>query len=306
MAHNHSHTIPRNEYRKKTVRKAVLLAFAINALLMALKLIFGVTGHSDALVADGFHSLYDFASGLIILIFISKACKEPDDGHPYGHGKIETIISLGIGVLLLIVAFGIASAGISSVIDAISGKDLERPDAYTIIVALAAILAKEFLFRYNTAVGKKANSAALLANAWHERGDAISSIATLTGVCAAYFLGEKWRILDPVASLFIAVIIAVAAWRIVAPAIAALLDSSLPSETIKTIRERISAINGVNRIVSLKSRMNGPVPVLDIVIAVDPDSSAKKIHAIVRQIKETIDIISEETPIVTVETLPEN
>lgn len=302
MGHHHSHILPRSEYRIKAVKKAVWVTFAVNALLMGLKLIFGYTGHSDALVADGFHSLYDFASGLIILFFIPLAAKEPDAHHPYGHGKVETMVSLGIGLLLLAVAAGIAVEGVDAVTEALAGKELERPDVLTIIVTVVAILSKELLFRYSSAMGRKANSSALIANAWHERGDAISSIATLIGVSAAYFLGEKWRILDPVASLFIAVIIGLAAWRIVRPAVSDLLETSLPEDTVKLLFERIASVRGVRKVISIRSRKNGTVPVIDISISVDPENKVADTEIIVREIKEVVAATVEETPIISVET----
>ena len=216
-----------------TIRRVTLVGFWVNAVLMVLKIIFGIIGHSDALVADGVHSLSDFATDAIVLVFVGIAYKSADSSHPYGHGKFETFASLLIAVVLLGVAAGIGIAGAGSIMSSMRGATLPRPDIFTIIVALASIGSKEYLYRYTIHAGKRINSSSLIANAWHHRSDAISSIATLIGVSAAYFLGSQWRILDPVASIIIAVFIAVSAIQIALPSVNELLERSLPPDQVR-------------------------------------------------------------------------
>lgn len=267
------------------IRHVTWVGFWVNAVLMVLKLFFGYYGHSDALVADGFHSFSDFGTDFIVLIFVGIAYKRADSSHPYGHGKFETLASLIIGVILFIVALGIAFGGVDTLIVYFKGAELPRPDLFTIIVALVSILAKEWLFRYTYAKGKKIDSSALKANAWHHRSDAISSIATLIGVSGAYFLGAKFRILDPVASMFIGVFIAISAWQIAKPAIDELLEKSLPEDEVEDIHKTIAGVPGVLGLHKLKTRRSGHSKVIDVDIKVDPDITVTQGHDIATHVE---------------------
>lgn len=262
------------------IRKVTLVGFWINAALVALKLFFGYWGHSDALVADGYHSVSDFVTDFIVLFFVGFAYKKADNDHPYGHGKYETAASVLIGIILFIIALFIGAQGIISIINTIGGKILPRPDAWTILVALVSILLKEFCFRYTIKTGRKIDSSALIANAWHHRSDAYSSIATLIGVSVSYFLGEHWRILDPIASVIIAVFIAISAIEIAKPSIKELLEESLPENQIKEIRSIIKNVSGVKRVHNLRSRRNGHSYIIDVNIHVDPDITVRAAHEI--------------------------
>lgn len=202
-----------------TIRHVTMVGFWINAVLVVLKLFFGYWGHSDALVADGYHSLSDFITDFMVLFFVGIAYKKADKEHPYGHGKFETAASVLIAGVLVAVAFGIGYGGINTIIGSFNGKEIPRPDIWTIVVAVVSILAKEFCYRYTIGVGRGLNSSAVIANALHHRSDAISSIATLIGVTLSYTLGEHWRILDPIASVIIAVFILISAIKIAMPSI---------------------------------------------------------------------------------------
>lgn len=255
---------------------------------MVLKVFFGIVGHSDALVADGVHSLSDFATDVIVLVFVGIAYRSADPGHPYGHGKFETFASLLIALVLLGVAIGIGVSGVNTILASIGGEILPRPDIYTIIVALVSIGAKELLYRYTIFTGRRINSSSLIANAWHHRSDAISSVATLIGVSAAYFLGEHWRILDPIASILIAVFIAISAIRIALPSVNELLERSLPAEIVKKAGETIISVAGVRDYHRLRTRRNGHSMIIDTHIKVDPDINVAEGHRIATDVEKSL------------------
>ena len=264
----------------RVIRRVTWVGFWVNVVLMTLKLFFGYWGHSDALVADGYHSMSDFATDFIVLIFVGIAYKKADEEHPYGHGKFETMASVLIGLILMIVAIALAYGGIESLIKALKGEILPKPDIWTLIIAFVSIVSKEWLFRYTRKEGCRIDSSALKANAWHHRSDAISSVATLVGVAAAIFLGEKWRILDPIASVLIALFIAYSAVEICRPAVEELLEVSLPENQLEQVKAIIRETPGVRSWHRLRTRRNGHSFVLDTHIKVDPDITVREGHAI--------------------------
>ncbi|MDE5725467.1 MAG: cation diffusion facilitator family transporter [Duncaniella sp.] len=282
-----THTTPgRNEV--DTIRRVTWVGFWVNAILMVLKIAIGFYGHSDALVADGVHSLSDFATDLIVLLFVSIAYKSADSGHPYGHGKFETFAALIIGVILLGVAIGIGNSGLRSVIASAHGEMPPRPDLWTLAVAVISILAKELLFRYTIRASRTVGSQSLRANAYHHRSDAVSSIATLAGISAAYFLGDSWRILDPIASMLIAVFIAVSAIQICLPAINELLEKSLSPSRIDKVESIIEGVAGVKAFHRLRTRRNGHSVIIDVHIKVDPDITVSAGHDIASAVEKAL------------------
>lgn len=282
-----THTTPgRNEV--DTIRRVTWVGFWVNAILMVLKIAIGFYGHSDALVADGVHSLSDFATDLIVLLFVSIAYKSADSGHPYGHGKFETFAALIIGVILLGVAIGIGNSGLRSVIASAHGEMPPRPDLWTLAVAVISILAKELLFRYTIRASRTIGSQSLRANAYHHRSDAVSSIATLAGISAAYFLGDSWRILDPIASMLIAVFIAVSAIQICLPAINELLEKSLSPSRIDKVESIIEGVAGVKAFHRLRTRRNGHSVIIDVHIKVDPDITVSAGHDIASAVEKVL------------------
>lgn len=272
----------------RTIRRVTWVGFWVNAALMMLKVAIGLYGHSDALVADGIHSLSDFATDLIVLVFVGIAYKGADAGHPYGHGKFETFASLLIGVVLLGVAVGLGVGGVKAIASALDGETLPRPDVWTIVVAVAAIASKEWLYRYTVNAGRRVDSSALVANAAHHRSDAVSSVATLVGVSAAYFLGEQWRILDPIAAILIAVFIAISAVQIAAPSINELLERSLPSDEVGKVEQVIATTPGVRGCHRLRTRRNGHSYIFDMHILVDPDITVTQGHNIATEVEERL------------------
>lgn len=270
------------------IRHVTLVGFWINAVLVVIKLFFGYWGHSDALVADGYHSMSDFLTDFMVLFFVGIAYKKADKDHPYGHGKYETIISVAISFILMLVALGIGYQGVMSIFRVINGEILPRPDVWTIIVAAISILAKEYCYRYTVKVGNSLNSSSLIANAWHHRSDAISSIATLIGVTLSFALGAKWRILDPIASVLIGVFILISAVKLAKPSINELLEISMPENKLERIRAIIKSVPGVLRVHNLRSRYNGHSIIIDVNIHVDPDISVRSGHQIATRVENKL------------------
>ncbi|WP_304383630.1 cation diffusion facilitator family transporter [Muribaculum intestinale] len=268
------------------IRKVTMVGFWINAALVIIKLFFGYWGNSDALVADGYHSLSDFITDFMVLYFVGVAYKKADSSHPYGHGKYETIGSFFIAIVLMLVAVGIGWGGITSIIGALNGHEIPRPDVWTIVVAGVSIAAKEFCYRYTMVYARKIGSSALKANAWHHRTDAISSVATIIGVSLAYALGDSWRIMDPIASIVIAVFIGISAIQIAKPSIGELLEVSLPIAQINNINNIIRSVNGVRRVHNLRARRNGHAIIVDVNVHVDPDITIREGHAIATDVEE--------------------
>lgn len=270
------------------IRKVTWIGFWVNAALTALKLLFGIYGRSDALVADGVHSMSDFATDLIVLAFVGIAYKSADSEHPYGHGKFETFASLLIALILLGAGMTLGIGGMVSAMNAMAGEILPRPDVWTIIIAALSIATKEILYRYTIAAGRKAGSSALTANALHHRSDAVSSIATLAGVTAAFALGEHWRILDPIAAIIISVFIVISAIQIALPSVNELLERSLPQSQINEIEKTISSVDGVKSFHRLRTRRNGHSYIFDVHIKVDPLITVTEGHNIATAVEESL------------------
>ena len=270
------------------LRHVTLVGFWINAALVVLKLFFGYWGHSDALVADGYHSLSDFLTDFMVLYFVGVSFRKADKDHPYGHGKFETVGSLLISVVLILVALGIGVAAIETIMNAFKGKEIPRPDVWTIVIAAVSIVSKEYCYRYTMRYARRYDSPSLKANAWHHRTDAISSIATLIGVSLSYALGDNWRILDPITSIIIAVFIGISAVSIARPSLSELLEASLPQAELEKIRKIIRSVPGVKRVHNLRARQNGRSIIVDVNIHVDPDITIRQGHAIAEDAEQCL------------------
>lgn len=277
---------PKNE--AATIRKVAVVCCIVNAILMIGKFVFGYFGHSEALIADGFHSVYDVSTALIVFIFIDFAYRKADSDYTYGYGKFETFITFIMSMFLLAAAAMLTFEAVERIIENLKGEILPRPDLSTIFVAVIAIISKETLFRYTIKAGKRTGSSALVANAWHQRSDAMASVATLAGVTISYFCGEKWRIVDPIASLIIVVIIIIAAIHILKPAYSELMEKRLDDTTLDKARKAISSVPGVGSIVSLKSRKNGHTMIFDVTISLPSGTTIDKSHEITETIKDNL------------------
>ena len=231
--------------RKSEIRRITLWGAVVNLLLTAGKLVAGALGHSAAMVADGVHSLSDLISDVVVLAFTHISAKGKDRDHSFGHGKFETLATLIISIILVIVGGKLMSEGIRSIIDIINGTVLPRPGIIALAAAAVSIAAKEILYHVTLKTGKRVQSPVVIANAWHHRSDALSSIGSLLGIGGAIILGSKWTILDPIVSCAISIAIIIVAFRMAMPSIAELLEASLPEEIEKQITATASAVEGV-------------------------------------------------------------
>lgn len=270
------------------IRRAVTIGCAVNLFLLLLKLSFGYWGHSEALVADGFHSFGDVGTDIVMLTFVGLSFRIPSKRYNYGYGKFETFASLIISGILLFIAIMLVMEALDSIKEYAAGATLERPDIWTLIAILFAIVCKEFLYRFYRHVGKSTRCNALISSAWHHRSDAFSSIATVIGVSFAFFLGENWRILDPCASLVIVIFIIIPAIRLFLPAFQELMEKSIPTEDRENAARLISEIPDVKNLEYLKSRKSGPYLIFDIGIKLDPKMTIEEGSVISSEIEHKL------------------
>lgn len=270
------------------IRRAVTIGCAVNLFLLILKLSFGYWGHSEALVADGFHSLGDVGTDIVMLTFVGLSFRLPSKSYNYGYGKFETFASLIISGILLFISVMLVKEATESIEAYMAGEVLDRPDIWTLIAILFAMVCKEFLFRFYRHVGKSTRCNALISSAWHHRSDALSSIATVIGVSFAFFLGEKWRILDPCASLVIVIFIIIPACRLFIPAFQELMEKSLPANQRDKAEAAVKSIPDVKGVESLKARKSGPFLIFDISIHLDPNMTIEKGNQISAEIERKL------------------
>lgn len=216
--------------REKQILKVTLAGGAVNVLLLAFKFVAGILGHSAAMLADAIHSLSDFITDLIVLVFVHISGKPQDKSHDYGHGKYETLALTLIGFALLIVAIGIFHNGALRIAAWWQGEHIEAPGMLALWAALVSILLKELTYRYTILEAKQLDSPALEANAWHHRSDALSSIGTAIGIGGAVLLGKRWTVLDPIASVIVGAFIVKVAVELILRGMRDLLEHSLPDD----------------------------------------------------------------------------
>ena len=274
--------------RKKEIRDITLWGAVVNLLLTAGKLCAGIFGRSGAMVADGIHSLSDLLSDAVVLIFTHISSKGKDRDHSFGHGKFETLATLIVSIILLAVGIGILRSGVRDIVDVLTGSEIPVPGSIALIAAAVSIAAKEILYHATVKVGKRVESTVVIANAWHHRSDALSSIGALVGIGGAMLLGDKWVILDPIASCCISVAVMAVALRMATPSLAELLETSLPEEIEQEIIATASAVKGVNDVHELKTRRNGVSFIIDAHIVVNPDISIVEAHDIATDVEEAL------------------
>ena len=274
--------------RKQQINRVTLWGAAVNLLLTACKIAAGIFGRSAAMIADGVHSLSDLLSDAVVLIFTHVSSKDKDRKHRFGHGKFETLATVIISLILIVVGAKLMSNGIKSIHACIDGEVLPRPGFIALAAAVVSIVSKEILYQWTAAVGRKTGSTAVMANAWHHRSDALSSIGALLGIGGAIILGDKWTILDPITSCVISVAIIVVAVKMALPSLAELLETSLPEEIEKEIMDIASSVPGVNDIHELKTRRNGMSFIIDAHVVVDPDMTVVEAHDIATNVEEAL------------------
>lgn len=274
--------------REKKIYIVTAIGSAVNIFLVVFKFIAGFLGRSSAMVADAIHSLSDLLTDFIIIIFVRKASKPIDHTHEYGHGKFETLASLIIGVILFLVGLGILISGIEDCIKFFQGEPGQKPRWIALIAAILSIALKEGAFRYTKREGNKINSPVLIANAWHHRSDAYSSIATLIGVAGSMFLGEKGLILDPLAAILVSFYICKSGYDVIKPSVDELLEKSLPLDTEKEIRSILKSIEGIEGVHNLKTRKIGSRIAIEAHTEMDGNITLEKAHEIATSAEKAI------------------
>lgn len=274
--------------RTSKVTFVTLVGSVVNIVLTVFKILAGIMGRSTAMIADGIHSLSDLLSDIIVIVFVKISSKGRDKNHDYGHGKFETFATLIISLMLIVVAANLMSGGIGKIKAILGGEQVSSPGMIAFWAAVASIIFKEALYHYTIIQGKALNSPMMIANAWHHRSDAMSSIGSLIGIGGAIFLGNKFVILDPVTGCVISIFIFVMAVRMSVPAIKELLDVSLPDEVEQQIVSTAKSIQGVIDLHELKTRREGPGIIMEGHLVLLSDISLKEAHNISKKVEESI------------------
>lgn len=274
--------------RTSKVTFVTLVGSVVNIVLTVFKILAGIMGRSTAMIADGIHSLSDLLSDIIVIVFVKISSKGRDKNHDYGHGKFETFATLIISLMLIVVAANLMSGGIGKIKAILGGEQVSSPGMIAFWAAVASIVFKEALYHYTIIQGKALNSPMMIANAWHHRSDAMSSIGSLIGIGGAIFLGNKFVILDPVTGCVISIFIFVMAVRMSVPAIKELLDVSLPDEVEERIEATAKTIPGVIELHELKTRREGPGIIMEGHLVLHSDISLKEAHNISKNVEESL------------------
>ena len=264
--------------RNKEIYKVTLIGGAVNVVLLLFKFVAGIVGHSAAMVADAVHSLSDFVTDLIVLVFVRISGKPKDKSHDYGHGKYETLAMTVIGLALFAVALGIVYSGVIKIMAWWEGHQLQTPGLLALWAALLSVLLKEAVFRYSIMKARQLNSQAVEANAWHHRSDALSSIGTALGIGGAIFLGQRWAVLDPVASVIVGLFIVKVSFQLLRNGIGDLTEQSLPEDVELEMLRIAGSVSGVVNPHDLRTRRIGNHYAIELHILVDGDISLREAH----------------------------
>lgn len=264
--------------REKEIYKVTLLGSFVNFLLVIFKFLAGIAGHSAAMLADAVHSLSDFITDVIVILFVRISNKPQDKSHDYGHGKYETLATALIGVALLGVGFGILWNGANEILAFLRGEQLRSPGMLALVAAVVSIVLKEILYRYTVRMGKKYNSQAVMANAWHHRSDALSSIGTAAGIGGAILLGPNWTVLDPVAAVVVSFFIMRVSIKLLVPCIEELLEKSLPENVEREIEQIVLSVDGVTEPHHLRTRRIGNNYAIEVHVRMDGNITLYQAH----------------------------
>lgn len=274
--------------RDRRIYRITLAGSIVNIVLLVFKFIAGMLGHSAAMIADAIHSLSDFLTDIIVIVFVRLSSKPADHDHDYGHGKYETLATSVIGMALAVVAVMLGWDGIEKIIYVMQGNQLESPGIIALWAAILSIVLKEWIFRATRKVAKEENSKALEANAWHHRSDALSSIGTAVGIGGAVMLGNNWAILDPIAAIVVCILIIVTAFKIIRQASGELLEESLP----KDIEDRIEQIAYQDPLVSdihkLHTRRIGNIIAIEMHLRMPSDVTLAESHIHANSIEKSL------------------
>jgi cation diffusion facilitator family transporter len=264
--------------RNKEIYKVTLVGGAVNVILLLFKFVAGIVGHSAAMVADAVHSLSDFVTDIIVLVFVHISGKPEDKDHEYGHGKYETLAMTIIGAALLLVAVGIVYSGLTKILVWFQGGVLKAPGMLALWAALLSVVLKEAVYHYSMAEARKLNSQAVEANAWHHRSDALSSIGTAIGIGGAIFLGQRWAVLDPVASIIVGIFIIKVSVDLLRNGIGDLMEHSLPDDVEDEILRLAASVPGVVEPHELRTRRLGNHYAIELHILMDGNITLCEAH----------------------------
>ena len=276
--------------REQEIYKVTLIGSAGNAVLLTFKFIAGVLGHSSAMIADAVHSLPDFVTDMLVLVFVGISAKPQDQSHDYGHGKYETIASFLIGLALVGAAVGILVSGVLKLVAWWGGQQLEAPGWIALWAALLSILIKELLYQYTARKGRTLDSQVMVANAWHHRSDALSSVGAALGIGLAIWLGRRWTVLDPVASVVVGLMLVKVAYELLKASVGELTERSLPADTEQEIEQIIQSFDDVCQPHNLRTRRIGNRIAIEAHVRMDGRLPLETVHeratTIERKLKE--------------------
>ncbi|AYA77141.1 cation diffusion facilitator family transporter [Robertmurraya sp. P23] len=276
-----------NQERFKKAEFVAIIGIIGNLILAVLKWVIGVYANSRALVADAVNSASDVAGSLAVFIGLRAAKQPPDEDHPYGHGKAESIAAIIVAVLLVLVGFEIGKSSFQAFF-----QPIEAPKLIALVAVIVSIAIKETMYRYTFSMGKKLNSDALIVTAYDHRSDVYSSLAALVGIGCA-ILGEKlaigWLVYaDPVAGLFVSILILKLAWKLGSESIHNALDHVLHEEDTIELRKIVESIPEVKKIDELHAREHGHYVIIDLKISVDPYITVEEGHRVGKKVKQKL------------------
>ena len=279
ILHEHDlHTHMNEISNKRKIYDVTLKGAVINILLLISKFCAGIWGHSSAIMADAVHSLSDLLTDIIVLVSVKLGGKPKDKSHDYGYGKAATLSAAILGVVLFIISLAVFYYGMRNMIRSFQGTILERPSYFALIIAIVSIILKEWAYRFTIRTAHETHSFAVAANAWHHRSDSFSSIGTTIGIAGAIFLGERWRVLDPITSIIVSIFILKMALDLFFRAVAELTEASLPD----AIEEEIAGIARVEgsevNVDQILTRHIGHHIAIEISIKLPGDLTVKEAH----------------------------
>ena len=276
------------EHREKEIYKVTWTGFFVNLILTVGKVVVGLLGRSGAMVADGLHSASDFFTDIVVLLFVRMSAKPQDKCHDYGHGKYETLATVMVGLALFVIGAGVVWKGAMDIYRFVQGAELPQPEMVTLWAAIISIAVKEWLYRYTARVGKQINSPVTIANAWHHRSDAFSSIGVFLGILGARFLGPQWRVLDPIAALIVGLVIVKVSYKLMITGINELLEKSLSDEEEEEIVGIIKENPSIYDPHHLKTRQIGAHIAIEFHIRLDGATSVSAAHEVCEDVEHRL------------------
>ena len=274
--------------REREIYRITLWGSAVNLFLLVCKFVAGIVGGSAAMVADAVHSLSDFVTDVVVIWLVRLSGRPCDVHHEYGHGKYETLATAAIGLLLAAVGLGVLWNGGAAVFGYLRGETLPQPGWIALGAAVLSLLLKEGLFRWTVRKGRQLSSPAVVANAWHHRSDALSSIGTTVGIGGAVLLGEGWRVLDPLAAVVVSFFILKVSVSLFVPSMEELLERSLPEAEEEKIRQTILAHPGCYDPHNLRTRRIGTYAAIDVHFRMKGSTTIDEAHQATRDIEDRL------------------